>query len=279
MTPLARRNTSTAPSRWRRRAGPVALALPEDMLFALTDTPDLPPMRPTRAAAMAQDMAAVAELLAKAERPLLLLGGSMWTEAGHRAVTAFAKAHDLPVTVGFRRQGLFPHDHPNFAGSLGFGGIPEPNGSAQNADLIIALGSRLNDPTTTKHRIIPPHGTAKLVHIHPGDGDFLMNGQELASAVHYGLNPVSIIIDNGKFGTIRGNQEARHPGRISGTTLTNPDFAALAISHGALGERVTTTPDVAPALDRALTAGRAAVIHVLVGPDSLGPDHQLGVAP
>jgi len=150
------------------RPGPVALALPEDMLFSLTDTPDLAPMRATPAAPMAQDMAALGDMLAVAERPLLLLGGVMWSEVGHAAVRQFAEAHDLPVAVGFRRQGLFAHDHPNFAGSLGFGGIPEPNGYAIGADLIIALGSRLNDPTTMKHRIVPPFGGAKLVHIHPG---------------------------------------------------------------------------------------------------------------
>jgi acetolactate synthase-1/2/3 large subunit len=150
------------------RPGPVALALPEDMLFSLTDTPDLPPVRATPAAPMAADMVMLGDMLAQAERPLLLLGGVMWTEAGHRAVERFVEAHDLPVTVGFRRQGLFSHDHPNFAGSLGFAGIPDPNTYAQNADLIIALGSRLNDPTTMKHRVIPPQPSAKLVHIHPG---------------------------------------------------------------------------------------------------------------
>jgi len=128
-------------------------------------------------------------------------------------------------------------------------------------------------PAAVAAEMVRPHAPAVYI---GGDGDFLMNGQELATAVHYGLDPVFIIINNGKYGTIRGNQEARYPGRVSGTTLTNPDFAAMAISYGAHGERVVKTDDFAPALERALKAGRASCIHVLGGPDSLGPEHQLG---
>ncbi len=107
--------------------------------------------------------------LQRPNAPCLLLGGSMWTKAGHDAVRRFVEAHDLPVAVGFRRQGLFPHDHPNFIGSLGFGGIDHPNAYARSADLVIALGSRLNDPTTLKHSVIKaPRPDCKLIHIHPG---------------------------------------------------------------------------------------------------------------
>jgi acetolactate synthase-1/2/3 large subunit len=102
-----------------------------------------------------------------------------------------------------------------------------------------------------------------------------MTGQELATAVKYGLTPIFIIVDNGMYGTIRGNQESRYPGRVSATELANPDFAALARSYGALGERVEVTADFAPALERALACGTAAVIHILVGPDNLGPNHRV----
>ncbi|MCW0001589.1 thiamine pyrophosphate-binding protein [Pararhizobium sp. YC-54] len=390
------------------RPGPVALALPEDMLFSLTDVPDQAAARPTPAAPSSADIAAVGQMLEEAQRPLLLLGGAIWTPEGHAAVIRFVEKYDLPVAVGFRRQGLFPHDHPNFIGSLGFGGIPEPNQYARDADLIIALGSRLNDPTTLKHTIIAaPKPACRLVQIHPGaeelgrlyqadlpiladpslaavalaelrptrlhtaatskalagytahvslpaqpgpvdmaevmrvlnerlprdttmttgagnasdwpniyycyrqflgaaspingamgmgvpaavaakfvrpharavyiggDGDFLMNGQELATALQYQLDPLFIIIDNGGYGTIRGNQEARYPGRVSGTILRNPDFAKVAEGYGAHGERVNMTADFEPALERALAAGRAAVIHVVVGPNNLGPNNTL----
>jgi acetolactate synthase-1/2/3 large subunit len=105
-----------------------------------------------------------------------------------------------------------------------------------------------------------------------GDGDFLMNGQELATAVQYGADPVFVIIDNGMYGTIRMHQEQRHPGRVFGTLLQNPDFATVARGYGAHGELVETTQEFAPAFERAVGSGKAAVIHVKVGPDSFGPN-------
>lgn len=387
------------------RPGPVALALPEDMLFRMTDAPNLPPAAATPARPRSEDMETVGEMLAQAERPLLLLGGTGWSQAGHEASVAFAERHDLPVAVGFRRQGLFPHDHDNYIGNLGFGGNPMPNEYARSADLIIALGARLNDGTTLKFSLIKsPVPDCKLIHILSGaeelgrlyqpdlsiladpneaaltladlpvtrdhgsvraatradylsmrslppqtgpvdmaeimrvlntslpanttmttgagnaadwpnihydyrqflgalapisgamgmgvpaavaakivrpdapavyiggDGDFLMNGQELATAVQYGLDALFIIVDNGKYGTIRGNQERKYPGRVVGTDLANPDFSIVAKGYGAHGERVERTEEFAPALKRARQSGKAAVIHVLVGPDHLGPN-------
>jgi acetolactate synthase-1/2/3 large subunit len=85
-----------------------------------------------------------------------------------------------------------------------------------------------------------------------GDGDFQMTGQELATAVQEGAAVLFIVVDNGLYGTIRMHQERTFPGRVSGTRLVNPDFAALADSYGALGLRVDTTDAFGPALDRAL---------------------------
>ena len=85
-----------------------------------------------------------------------------------------------------------------------------------------------------------------------GDGCFLMNGQELATAVQYGLAIVFVVIDNGMYGTIRMHQERHYPGRVSGTDLRNPDFAALARAYGASGETIESTADFAPAFERAL---------------------------
>jgi acetolactate synthase-1/2/3 large subunit len=104
-----------------------------------------------------------------------------------------------------------------------------------------------------------------------GDGCFLMNGQELATAVAYGATPVILVVDNGQYGTIRDHQERAHPGRVSGTALVNPDFAAFAQSFGAYGEHVSHTADLPAALDRALDAGRAAVLHLDVDPGVLHP--------
>jgi len=93
-----------------------------------------------------------------------------------------------------------------------------------------------------------------------GDGCFQMNGQELATAVQYKLNVIFVVIDNGMYGTIRMHQERNYPARVHGTDLVNPDFAALARAYGATGETVTRTAEFAPALERALHAGRPSLL-------------------
>ena len=95
-----------------------------------------------------------------------------------------------------------------------------------------------------------------------GDGDFLMNGQELATAVRYGADLVVILVDNGSYGTIRMHQEREYPERLSGTALTNPDFAALARAYGAWSETVETTDAFAPALERALSEKGVRLLHL-----------------
>ena len=102
-----------------------------------------------------------------------------------------------------------------------------------------------------------------------GDGCFLMNGQELATAVQYDLGVIFVVIDNGMYGTIRMHQERNYPGRVSGTDLRNPDFAALARAHGARGETVVRTGEFAPAFERALASARPSLIHVKVDPQAL----------
>jgi acetolactate synthase-1/2/3 large subunit len=95
-----------------------------------------------------------------------------------------------------------------------------------------------------------------------GDGDFLMNGQELATAAQHGADLLVIVVDNSSYGTIRMHQEREYPERISGTKLSNPDFAALARAFGAsVAETVTRTDEFAPALDKALTAKGVRLIH------------------
>ena len=95
-----------------------------------------------------------------------------------------------------------------------------------------------------------------------GDGDFLMNGQELATAIQHGANMLVIVVDNGGYGTIRMHQEREYPARLSGTTLHNPDFAALGRAYGAWSETVETTAQFAPALDRALAEPGVKLLHL-----------------
>jgi acetolactate synthase-1/2/3 large subunit len=97
-----------------------------------------------------------------------------------------------------------------------------------------------------------------------GDGCFMMNGQELATAVQYRANVLTIVLNNGRLGTIRMHQERRFPGRVIGTDLVNPDFVAYAQAFGAHAERVERTAEFAPALDRALAAERPALIELRI---------------
>ena len=106
-----------------------------------------------------------------------------------------------------------------------------------------------------------------------GDGCFLMNGQELATAVRHGAAFVVLVVDNGIYGTIVEHQEREYPGRPSGTGMTNPDFAALARSYGAFGERVEKASEFRAAFARARASGRPALLHLLTDPGVLRPAH------
>jgi acetolactate synthase-1/2/3 large subunit len=102
-----------------------------------------------------------------------------------------------------------------------------------------------------------------------GDGGFLMSAQELATAVAENVAIVVLVINNGLYGTIRMYQERNYPGRYPATTLLNPDIVSFARSFGAFAERVEETDAFAPALDRALDAGRAAVLDVVIDPEQI----------
>lgn len=104
-----------------------------------------------------------------------------------------------------------------------------------------------------------------------GDGDFQMTCQELATAAQAGAQPVILVLDNGTYGTIRAHQERNYPGRVSGTDMVNPDFAALARAYGFHGERVETTEDFAPAFARACASPTGAVLSLAISPEALTP--------
>jgi acetolactate synthase-1/2/3 large subunit len=115
----------------------------------------------------------------------------------------------------------------------------------------------------------------KTVIAFAGDGCFLMNGQEFATAVQYELPIVVVIADNGMYGTIRMHQEREYPGRVVGTQLRNPDFVGYAQCFGGYGERVERTRDFAPALVRAIASGKPAILHCLMDPQAITPDATL----
>ncbi|MBX9811346.1 MAG: thiamine pyrophosphate-binding protein [Burkholderiales bacterium] len=124
---------------------------------------------------------------------------------------------------------------------------------------------------------VPSAVAAKLVHPErpvvsfSGDGCFLMNGQELATAMQYDLKIVFMVVNNGMYGTIRMHQEREFPGRVSGTELKNPDFAALARAYGLHGEIVESTADFEPTFERAWNARTSALIELRLDPDAITP--------
>jgi acetolactate synthase I/II/III large subunit len=124
---------------------------------------------------------------------------------------------------------------------------------------------------------VPAAVAAKAVYPHrpvvciAGDGDFLMTGQELATAMQYQLPVLFIVVNNGMYGTIRMHQEREYPARVHGTALSNPDFAALARAYGAHGETVESTEQFEPAFERAFAAGRAALIELKLDPEAITP--------
>jgi acetolactate synthase-1/2/3 large subunit len=108
-----------------------------------------------------------------------------------------------------------------------------------------------------------------------GDGEFLMNGQEFATAAQYGAPIIVLVVNNGMYGTIRMHQEREYPARVSGTELKNPDFAAYARAFGGHGELVERTADFAPAFRRAADSGKPAILELRIDPEAITPSATL----
>ena len=389
------------------RPGPVVIALPEDMLTSLTDTPPLTaPAKITEAAATPETIAEALALVANAQRPLVLMGGTNWTDAGRAALQHFAETSDIPVLAAFRFQDQFDNFSPVFTGEAGVGMLPHAKALIRDADVILAINVRFGEMTTDGYTLLSvPNAAQHLIHVHgsdreigkiyqpvlgihsgpnnfaraltpvegawanwrskaraafdasfnapaqpspvdmvavtahlrdilpedviltngagnftvwpnkffkfgknarmlapqsgamgygvpaaiaakvayparrvvcfAGDGDFQMNCQELATAAQAGAQPIILIVNNGIYGTIRAHQERHYPARVSGTTMINPDFAALARAYGFHAERVERTEDFAAAFDRALASGTGAVLDLNVSPEAITPRQTL----
>ncbi|MBT6827762.1 MAG: thiamine pyrophosphate-binding protein, partial [Rhodospirillales bacterium] len=104
-----------------------------------------------------------------------------------------------------------------------------------------------------------------------GDGCFMMNGQEFATAVQYDANIMIFVVNNGMYGTIRMHQEREYPARVSGTELKNPDFAAMAVAYGGHGEVVERTEDFEAAFKRAKASGKPSLIEFRIDPEGITP--------
>ena len=393
------------------RPGPVVLALPEDVLYALVDQPHLPPTAKTVIPApSARDMTDLASALAASRKPLLIIGGGGWSTAASDHVRAFAEANQLPVAASFRCQDYLDNEHSHYVGHVGIGMDPNLARRIQACDLLIVLGPRLGEMTTSGYTLLnPPQTAMPLIHIHAaaeelgrvyhptlainagattdaaalaslgsvqrhadgqwltaaradfeafscgqdspgpvqmraivkslnvtladdaivtngagnyaiwlhrffayrqyrtqlaptcgsmgyglpaavaaaelyrdrqivcfaGDGCFMMTCQEFATAVQYGLKLVVILVNNGMYGTIRMHQERHYPARVSGTTLINPDFAAMARAMGGFGETVDKTAAFADAFARAQAFSGPALIEIRIDPEALTPNNSL----
>ena len=151
------------------RPGPVVLAIPEDVLSAPADVPDARPAVPGVPKAAAGDVDAFAKLLAGSERPMVIVGGGGWSAAAARDLARFAEAHHVPVSASFRCQDYIDNRHPFYCGHAGLGLSSGMAERYRGCDLLIALGSRLGEITTSGYSLVDiPNPACRFVHVHPG---------------------------------------------------------------------------------------------------------------
>src|SRR3954451_25059507 len=389
------------------RPGPVVIALPEDMLTDRVDVPDGRRAQVPAASPGEPELARLGELLAGAERPLIVVGEGGWTAQAAADVAAFAEGQRVPLGAAGVCQDYVDNTSPAYAGHAGLAMDPALATRIREADLLIAVGGRLGEITSAGYTLVRPGVPAqRLVHVHPdpdelgavyrpelgivsglarfaaaaralapagggrraglleaahaeylanlrearrlpgpvqltevmaalrerlgpdailtngagnfavwahryyefrrypaqlaprsgsmgygvpaavaakavhpdravvcvaGDGDFLMTGQELATAVQEDLAILVLVVNNGMYGTIRMHQERRYPGRVGGTAPRHPDFLALARAYGAHGALFERTQEIGDALDEALACGRPAVIELRGDPQAITP--------
>ena len=386
------------------RPGPVVLALPEDVLVTPAAAPASRPYRRVKPHPGPGELERLGQLLAAAQRPLVVLGGGDWTAQACDDARLFLENWNLPAVCSFRRQDLLDNRHPQYAGELGIAISPDLRKRVGEADLIVTLGARLGEMTTGGYTLFEiPQPRQRVVHVHPGieelgrvyapdlminsgmaefaqhakrmgapeagirqswtetlraeylktiepvpmagalnlsrvvawlrerlpagsivtngagnfsgwvqrfyqytgfrtqlgptngamgygvpaaiaakllhpermvlcfsgDGDYLMTGQELATAVQYGVSVLFFVVNNAMYGTIRMHQERAYPARVYGTALRNPDFAALARAYGAHGDSVDRTEDFAPAFERAAASAKPSLIELRIDPEAI----------
>jgi acetolactate synthase-1/2/3 large subunit len=379
------------------------------MLTQMVDAEPLPKVMSVEAWIAPESANLLREMLLKAERPFVIAGGSGWTPQSAQALQRFAENWSLPVGNAFRFQDTFDNFHPLYAGDVGIGINPKLAERIKQSDLIIAIGPRLGEMTTSGYTLLQaPKSAQKLVHIHvsaeelgrvyqadlgihasmsaaahsleklavpptlpwltwaqdankdylanidpangglklpgtidmpaiiatlqkhlpadavltngagnfaswlhrfyqyhglakgyktqlaptngamgygvpagiavailskrvaftiAGDGDFMMNGQELATAAQVGAKSIVLLLNNGMFGTIRMHQEREYPQNVSGTQLANPDFAGLARAYGYAGVRITHTNEFEAELLAALARPQGTLIEVTLNPE------------
>ncbi len=207
-------------------------------------------------------------------------GWAAWRKAARDAFVAGMDLPDLPSPVDMGRvmahlRARLPEDVILTNGAGNFAAWPNkfflfgpkarllaPQAGAMGYGVPAAIAARIACP---KRRVV----------CFAGDGDFQMTGQELATAAQAGAQPIVLVLNNGIYGTIRAHQERHYPERVSGTSMVNPDFAALARAYGFHGERVERTEDFADAFDRALASDSGALLDLVISPEALTPRQSL----
>jgi acetolactate synthase I/II/III large subunit len=150
------------------RPGPVVIALPEDMLVSEAAVADAPPFNPVETYPGLAPMAELQKRIWAAKKPVVIVGGSRWSEGAVERLKRFAERFDLPVVTTFRRQMLFPANHPNYGGDGGLGISPALAKSIREADLVLCIGDQLSEASTQSYTLfaIPGDGK-KFIHVHP----------------------------------------------------------------------------------------------------------------
>lgn len=149
------------------RPGPVVVALSEEMQKHLAGVPDIGPQPVLPPHPAPHALPRMLAMLEKAERPLAILGGTRWTPEGRAAIRDFLVGNDIPVSVAFRRQGLFDGTSAHYAGDLGVGADAGLVAKARESDLILAIGTRLGEPVSQGYTLFDLAGSKPIVHVHP----------------------------------------------------------------------------------------------------------------
>lgn len=151
------------------RQGPVVLALPEDMLTDAVEVSDAEPYQRVETYPGTHAMQALRTLLSESQRPLMILGGSGWTVEACEAIKTFAEVNNVPAAASFRCQHLFDNTHPNYVGDIGIGVNPKLAQRVRDADLLLVVGARLGEMTTSGYTLVDiPTPKQRLVHVYAG---------------------------------------------------------------------------------------------------------------
>ena len=154
------------------RPGPVVLSLPEDMLVSQAVATDAQPYARVKAHPGMADMDRMREMLAQAQRPLVILGGGDWSASACEDIRAFIEANNLSASCSFRRQDLLDNRHPNYCGDVGIGISPALAERVRSADLILTIGARLGEMTSGGYTLFSiPRPAQRMVHIHPSSDE------------------------------------------------------------------------------------------------------------